>query len=1204
MAELQIVLGRPGSGKSFGICEKIRAYIQDKPIGPPIYWIVPDGIAFTTERMLLDNFETSLRAEVITMQRFAERIAGEVGNDGVKIINTTGKRLLLASVYGNSFQHLGPFRRDKPSMAFFDSILQAFDELSQQLVNIEQLEGAIESAAASLGTSSHQEGWASGSSLLEKLRDLCVLYIHYRHAADSGQFLDPVVFLTEVSPMVHRFEPMREAVVFFDGFVDMSPQVMQFALELTKYASHAELTVSIDPEWLEDDGFCTWRTTEHPLECDGRDVSRLVAMMRSCRNENRIFMPKTLLFLVDLLQTCRKNQLSYHIRAPRPYERYENGSDLHSIAQHMYGDIVVKPVQSLGSVRIATANNSRGEVAGIAREIKRMAVEKLIPYDKIAILVPSVDAYKGYIEELFSQYRIPYHLDLFPPLTEYPLAKFLLAALSVIQEGFSTSSVVRLMKTDFCGLTQEEADWFEIYVQIYEIGSSHEWLTRKNWSYATNLGGNRNASRLMDEDARAERYRQRLIRYLAPFYEVLTKPVNTSSAISRAIWSLFVAVDAKQVIANWMVNEDGSQNPLDASLHEQAWQHLVSLCDDLSRVAPKTTMATIDLVHIVSADMARVSLTTIPTAVNHVLITDFSRASGWTASVVFVAGLTDKTIPKRCVPSGLLQDEERIAFHRLFGVPLGYTSACEQLAQRTEIYHMLTRADKELVLSYPKVSTDGREARPSTVLHRVESMFAIGSLPHVVWQNEHFSFDFDCEEINPVIVTPDVALDMVIDGARTVLSGGESPLLSPLLGWFNENGERKQVLSRALRGFIHHHDGHKLGSELAQALYGVPMKMNVYQLESFAACPFKHFAQYGLKINAQDIGVVTPATKGTLMHDVLLSFVGEHMKDMVHWRQLSDSDAAKSIERHFRSVMESSKFAMWHKEIIRQAQANDVLESLRLAAVMLTHHAQFGRFSPYAVELSFGLRETDSLPGFDVVLDDGVVVSLRGRIDRIDLLTEGREAAFRVVDYKSSQLDIDLTKVEHGLRLQLPIYAAAIECHSKALFGDEATAVGMLYIPVLRKVELKNAPFNELRAQVEVQKRLRARGWMLADEEVVEAMDKRLLSGEDTELFSRVYTKTKILAKYAPALHADEWQMIIGRALNHVKTLGERILSGDVSVSPYRIGLTETACQTCPFQALCHIDPNYDQQLYRKLDKVSRADIRDKWEPYMREVKK
>ena len=83
--------------------------------------------------------------------------------------------------------------------------------------------------------------------------------------------------------------------------------------------------------------------------------------------------------------------------------------------------------------------------------------------------------------------------------------------------------------------------------------------------------------------------------------------------------------------------------------------------------------------------------------------------------------------------------------------------------------------------------------------------------------------------------------------------------------------------------------------------------------------------------------------------------------------------------------------------------------------------AQQYRFDPVAVELPFG-PDGDS-PAWSIDLGNGKRLALYGRIDRVDLFRKaGGEALCVVVDYKSSQKQLDPVLMAHGLQLQLLTY--------------------------------------------------------------------------------------------------------------------------------------------------------------------------------------
>jgi ATP-dependent helicase/nuclease subunit B len=272
-----------------------------------------------------------------------------------------------------------------------------------------------------------------------------------------------------------------------------------------------------------------------------------------------------------------------------------------------------------------------------------------------------------------------------------------------------------------------------------------------------------------------------------------------------------------------------------------------------------------------------------------------------------------------------------------------------------------------------------------------------------------------------------------------------------------------------------------------------------------------------------------------------------------------------------------------------------VLGVLEHASVVLTRHARHGLFAPVAMELSFGDGGETSLPGYDIEVGDGTTVSLRGRIDRVDVASDGDLSAFRIIDYKSSEMDIDLNKVHHGLRLQLPVYAAVIEHHSEQLFGVPTVPAAMIYVPVVRRAMPRLVPLEAGAAREESLKKMRAKGLMVHHPQFISWMDERLTSGGDSELFPSVYKKDGDLYKTAPTIAQDEWRLLLNRALLHVSTMAERIQSGDISIAPYQLTPQDQACTFCHYAAVCQIDKRWDTRPVRFLEKYSKDQVRAIW---------
>ncbi|WP_188883476.1 PD-(D/E)XK nuclease family protein, partial [Alicyclobacillus cellulosilyticus] len=406
-----------------------------------------------------------------------------------------------------------------------------------------------------------------------------------------------------------------------------------------------------------------------------------------------------------------------------------------------------------------------------------------------------------------------------------------------------------------------------------------------------------------------------------------------------------------------------------------------------------------------------------------------------------------------------------------------------------------------------------------------------------------------------------------------------------VVAWHLVPRGRREQLRFALRGFRHRTASPGLPPALAEALYGQPLCLAVSRLEAFAACPFRHFAAYGLGLREPDGPDITAAQRGSLLHDALAAFVREQGTDMERWRQLDDDAAAAAMANVVSRLLAEPRYAAWQRRAARRAQVLEAARTLAAAAVVLTRHARYGAFVPRFVEWVFG---EEGQPEVAVDLGDGRRVWLRGRIDRIDTVEADGRLAFRIIDYKSSPRGIDFTRLAHGLQIQLPVYAAVVMAQAGSLFGRDAEPASMLYLPVVREVKLTSAPDAPAAARLAAWKAMRASGLLVDDRALVGWHDWRLLQGEATELFKQVYTRQDRLASSADALPAPLWRLVVERAWQHVRSFGRRILDGETAIAPYRIGHEETACRTCPYRAVCQMDPRWDAGLYRRLPSFSK----------------
>lgn len=227
-------------------------------------------------------------------------------------------------------------------------------------------------------------------------------------------------------------------------------------------------------------------------------------------------------------------------------------------------------------------------------------------------------------------------------------------------------------------------------------------------------------------------------------------------------------------------------------------------------------------------------------------------------------------------------------------------------------------------------------------------------------------------------------------------------------------------------------DGHlgdpRIEARLA-AEFGPDRPTSPSQLESLSACPFQFYQRYVLNLApVADAGELAEdrAARGSFLHRALESLHAriDAVPDEV------DRPTAERIADEIEAVI----LGMLDAEP-RPADEVDAglrhIEGLRLQAVGRRYAGQFARYvekrpgqAVGGVEVAFG--DPGGGP-IGLTLGEGAdAVTIRGTIDRIDVLKLDDHTLFRIIDYKSGA-EPRAKGVGTGLLLQLPLYALAVE---------------------------------------------------------------------------------------------------------------------------------------------------------------------------------
>ena len=167
------------------------------------------------------------------------------------------------------------------------------------------------------------------------------------------------------------------------------------------------------------------------------------------------------------------------------------------------------------------------------------------------------------------------------------------------------------------------------------------------------------------------------------------------------------------------------------------------------------------------------------------------------------------------------------------------------------------------------------------------------------------------------------------------------------------------------------------------------------------------------------------------------------------------------------------------------------------AAWLIVEHIKRSGFEPVGCELDFGSEQ--GLPPICIKLPTGDTMKLTGRIDRVDAFTTGDKTYIRIIDYKSGSKGFDLSDVFYGTGIQLVTYLSALlneEKTARKVIGEKLeTPVlpgGILYFKVDDPIIRSSNELTAEEAEKEIMKKLKMKGLVLADVDVVKEMDRTI----------------------------------------------------------------------------------------------------------------
>ena len=1157
---IRFVLGRAGTGKSRSAFEQIGAELERSPDGPPLVLLVPEQMTQAADRAFVARFGGTIRAQSLSFRRLAFRVMQEAGGASRLHIDDTGKKMLLYKIARARGREFRAFRRLTDGGGWIDAANEMFAECKRYAID-----------AARLGEAAADDSFPP--ALRDKLHDLSLL-VGGMEAELSGRYIDSEDYLTLLGEHAASSRTIRGAQVWVDGFHGFTPTELAALRQICKHAERVTFALTLDRPY---DAY----ETPDELDLFHPTASTMTALLRMAEEEG---IPVEAATVLEAEAASRYRAAPALSALERAFVDKANGRP-------------ATPAAGAGeAVRLVSAANPRAEAEAAARDIVRLVSSGAARWRDIAVYVRNWEGYGDILAAAFRDHGIPCFLDQKRAVAHHPLSELVRSAIDVVLSRWTYDAVFRAVKTDLLFprgtfRTESEArfamDQLENVVLEYGIKGSR-WTDGKPWRL------NAGAPLEGDEEAHAEGQRAREERVnrwrglvAAPLhaFEKRFKKAATMREQAAALFEFLEDVEAAETLARWRDSAERAGDPERAKEHEQLWDRIVDTLDQLVELVGEEPADAELFAGMIATGLDGIRMGLVPPALDQVLVGSLDRTRAFGVKRLYLLGVNDGVIPMRPREKGVISEADRERLHAA-GLELAPDSRRRMLDERFLLYNALFLPSEGLWISYALSDPEGTALLPSEWIRTVKrlapeakTMYAPGDVPGGATD----------EEALERLSTPSRALSELLPQLRRWSRGeGVSGVWWAAYNWLAERPYWRERLLALLPSLDYTNKQARLSEETAIALYGETFRTSVSRLETFAGCPFAHFAGYGLRLTERRLYRLEAPDIGQLYHAALSQLSKKLAEEGRTWAELDEAECAalayRTVEELAPKLLSEILFSSnRHRYMTRKLQA-----VVGRASEALRGQAARSGFRQAAAELAFG--EEGGLPALRLPLPDGREMELRGRIDRIDgAKSERGDWYIRIVDYKSRAHRLRLSDVYYGLSLQLLAYLDAASDAAKLWLGAEAAPAGALYFHVHKPIlTLHNAAEPE-QAAAELFKKFKMQGLLLDDDEAAQLMDTGLRSGISPVVPLERKTDGTLGAR-SRAVDAAKWNKLRAFVRGKMTELGAKAACGDVEAAPYR-SKQETPCTFCKFKPVCGFDPELGGNAYRVLPPLADEDV-------------
>lgn len=1137
---IELIIGSSGAGKTSYLYNNVVKEAKENPCKNYII-VVPEQFTLETQSELVMNYTKCgiMNIDVLSFGRLAHRIFSELGCSFEGVLDDEGKNLLLRKMATKleGDKKLPIFGSHLKKIGYISEIKSVISEFSQYNIKSEDMDEIIENLA-------------DKNLLSYKLKEIERLYQEFETYL-GDKYITGEELLKKLSRVVECSEILKNSVITFDGFTGFTPVQYELIKELTKVSNEVRATITLDQISSKE----IFYTSPYELFAMGKEMFHKLSEIANVCN-----VPLKLIDLNEKIQD----------------KRYSTNQEMSFLEENIFRYSSEKYDGVNNIISIDTHKSVEDECRWLANNIRNLVKEEGYRYRDIVVIVGNIEGYTPFINRAMNELDIPIFSDQKRSLFLNSLIEYIRSLLLMIEKDFPYEETFRFLKSGV-GVTNEftkQDKSIQVKPKAYGIFTRNTVDLLENYALKYGVKGFAKWEKAFHVKF-LEEYR---LEFLADIRELKNQieKVSTVKDITKAIYLYMVKHNIEDKIL-----EKASYFESCGSYHlekeySQIYKVLIELFDKFVDILGDEKVNLKEYMELLDAGLMEARVGVVPQNIDSVLVGDLKRTRTGNVKLMFYIGLNDDVIPGKLGSKGILSDKDRETLGKQ-GIRLKPDGKEQMYLQKYYLYMTLTKPTDKLFLSYSDMNVGNKEVRPCYLINEIKKLY-----PNIKVNTSRVA---EMYSVNS-------AIEFLIKGFQNIEIQEKDDWIK-IYNWFLQNEQYKHIIELLEQSYFYERNDQRLSVKHCKTLYGEQLRNSVSRLEKYAMCPYSHFLNYGLELKDRDTYEFKSSDIGNILH-LALDKYGRKVE------QFLASDVAIGyvegrVTGSWQDIKDTEKL-LWAKECLQEAVREDVSYELlnenardlyainRMQRILdriiwgTSKQLEGGNFKPDSFELSFGF-EGDLLDGM-VPLNEEVTMQLRGKIDRVDVcdigISEEKSKILKIVDYKTGAKDFSLSSLYDGVQLQLFVYLMeTMKLYKKQVNENESIETkfgGVFYSQVHDPIMKKGA--NE-QYQAQILSNLKPDGML--NTEYLGIFDENFIGlgptdGYTSNIIPAKKAKTKPSVEGKALITENDVDNICNYTEGKIKELGNRIISGDISIDPYADKSQVNACTYCSFKRICGFD--------------------------------